>query len=70
MGSTAKKIGNSIWHSDAPVVVNSHWEVVELHVHPVVVVYQVLQLFHISLMPRERKHTAQTQAHKHDEGST
>lgn len=46
----------------APVVMNSHREVVELHVHPVVVIYQVLQLFHIALMHRKRTQTGKTRA--------
>lgn len=48
-------------HEYAPVVVNSDRELVELHVHPVVVVYQVPQLFHIILMHNARKDTDATQ---------
>lgn len=52
-----QNMGRLNLHSDAPVVVNSHRQVVQLHVHPVVVIYQVLQLLHISLMPRKPRHT-------------
>lgn len=33
-----------------PVVANSHWEVVELHMHPIVLADQVSELLHVGLL--------------------